>query len=218
MKISKLFILATILTSANAAVIYFQDFASAGTVSSTTGATINGGVAGSATDGAYDIVYTITTSTASLFTINTANGVLNPNDNSDTVPGVAVRNDAEFDFTSELISTSFGDLLIEVDSANNTNDEVILQSVSVFDDGSQLFFDVAWASDKGDFQVDGNEALNVFYTLDGGSRVAFGDITDGTNLNDTPSSGVANVFLIPEPSSTALLGLGGIALLARRKR
>ena len=38
----------------------------------------------------------------------------------------------------------------------------------------------------------------------------------GNNVGFTINS--ATVEVVPEPSSTALLGLGGLALLARRKR
>ncbi len=64
-------------------------------------------------------------------------------------------------------------------------------------------------------RYDGTDANS---TSVNGTEFILIDGVDSFDVEVTGDSALANFTVIPEPSSTALLGLGGLALLARRRR
>ena len=115
--------------------------------------------------------------------------------------------DFEFIFDEGGVSTITGDLGFSWLSL--TNADVTVDGSAFNGIGSFTLFDGNAAGNPpppGSFTITGLGAEGVGWTL---------DITNNTNPgpNDT-----IVLTVLPEPSSTALLGLGGLALMLRRKR
>lgn len=208
-----------------AAILYQQDFS--GTpitdffigdtdshVASDSG-TINGGTS-TTLDGDYSVNWSLASGAATRFTINTTNSTGTISD------GIGAQSDAEFLFQTVSITTNFGNLIIRVQSVNNTEDDVYLQEVSVDQTATELDFTIEFASDQADLGVrPGGEGLFVSYQLGTSGFISLGD-----PLDDFPSAGntaipegTSKTFkLVPEPSSVLLFGIAVCSSLMIRRR
>ena len=163
------------------------------------------------TDGS-TVTYTVTT-TAGTLTGDAATGLFDSNNGASYT--------IAFNAAVTLqVSATTGDNL----GNSGDNDGVLFSSVGTAFVGTGL-------NDTDSFVAD--SAGNILFTrpngaANSGSSVPFGDLTTlsttevtiTTSANSNREAFIIKIDAsqIPEPSSTALLGLGGLALLARRKR
>ncbi|MBT8038347.1 MAG: PEP-CTERM sorting domain-containing protein [Verrucomicrobiae bacterium] len=130
--------------------------------------------------------------------------------------------DVIFDVTVDSITVALGDTLF-VDlygrGANTVRDDSI--TVEFYDSADTLIgTDSAAGITTGVY----NQASVVLTTIGNGTydsfRIIGGDTSEGSQNYFTLAEvrAAADFTPVPEPSSTALLGLGGIALLLRRRR
>jgi len=139
------------------------------------------------------------------------------------------------DYFTVSISANAG-YLLDLDSfdfgigraANGTTDYAVFTSIEGFDNGDELLFsdggNIVSTTASNDVSVDLSSSL-----YDSLETIEFRIVIDNRSSNSSSSSAtfIDNVTIsglaissvaIPEPSSVALLGLGGLVLVARRKR
>ena len=123
---------------------------------------------------------------------------------------------------TELAAFTFDDLAVTADSVDDTPVDVLITL-----NGSDYALDITGSlgniTDPGVDVIGGGQAISFSGTLD--TAPSFTDsYIFGFNQSENPSLDLrigrieATVVAVPEPTSVMLLGLGSIALLARRKR
>ena len=232
MKYSTQLILGLALSfSANAATLYQQDFTDetsfvydATTLG--TGTFSGGSNATATTNGAYSASYNLNTTAEALSAV----AMNDDNGNGDVDAGFSVTRSANATITTDTItgaysagSGSYSGTVTAYLSAN-LNDEVTFESISVYEDAGSLFLDISFSSDS--FDIDGNENFLITTNFGLGADLSGYNLnnstiigTTGSNVAFTTTTATFNLgSTVPEPSATGLLGLGGLALLSRRKR
>ena len=133
--------------------------------------------------------------------------------------------------------TGTAELVYDVVTGNTwiENADATINTIELFTDGSTLVIDTGAVGNlNGSAPNDLNSSALQYFVSSGlptgesligqilPGNLTEGDVVLGTNLlfrfaraGEAPQSGV--VTLIPEPTSIALLGLGGLALLRRRR-
>ena len=146
---------------------------------------------------------TITGTDYSIDWVVNGDGVITVNEQNQTAgvsAGVASQWAGRVTITTDTLATAYGDVVIRVRTVNNTEDDLYVQRLFIYEDCDELFLQVGIASDQAD--VRGNEDIYVSYSINEG--VSFSpevSVTDQWSLE----SGVAGANQpIPDGSFTTL--------------
>jgi len=114
---------------------------------------------------------------------------------------------SEFTITSDTGTFSAGDSTFLDATGFGTNELSITTTAGAAQDYAIV----------GENNLDGT-SFGEFFTVNGGNSLTY-EAQEGEFLAEHGALQLTlDITQVPEPSSTALLGLGGLALLARRKR
>jgi len=197
--------LASALNS-NAAILANMDGTATGTTSSYLNVSVGGtyGTLGGGTDHNY---YALTPTTA-----------------NDGAPSTSVSN--TITFTATGLSATESITLNDIEFAYG-----LYAMAAGYDAAMNLYVDsgsgYGSAIASGGVGNTGVKTATTSYTLNNGDSLTFGfafsDTAGGTTgrahlIDDFVLNGTVNLDTVPEPTSAGLLGIGGLALLARRKR
>lgn len=138
----------------------------------------------------------------------------------DADSGSALRQDNPFGSTvtiftdNNAVIVGMGGAVDRDSQFNYASGDVLAITTSLIESTTQLAGTFAWAGGTGDSNA--ALAVNILHIsmLDGDSAVLSGKVTVGSG----PTEVIFSNLTIPEPASMALLGMGGISMLIRRKR
>ncbi len=119
-------------------------------------------------------------------------------------------NSTSFDYnTFDLVDPFFGNVSMYVDSGSGYG-AAVASATGVENTGSAYYFSTL--SDATSYSLSNGDSLTFGFSFEDAS----GSSARIHMIDDFTLDG--NVNLVPEPTSAALLGLGGLALLTRRSR